>query len=138
MVFIGNSIFHFSLSCLEKKYDLRLKFAKHNIHKSMISAQYFPLKAVFYRFYDVIYRHRESVFVLHRFIKPQLLNLQNFQPGELLASCLGFDLNLIFSRSRWSIKIQRGNQSIMLATCCYLTPKKMLIYNELVWYFLHL
>ena len=24
------------------------------------------------------------------------------------------------------------------ATCCYLTPKKMLIYNDLMWYFLHL
>ena len=24
------------------------------------------------------------------------------------------------------------------ATCCYLTPKKMPIYNELMWHFLHL
>ena len=31
---------------------------------SMISAQYLPLKAVFYRFYDVICRHCASVVVL--------------------------------------------------------------------------
>ena len=69
----------------------------------MSSAQYFPLKAVFYGFYDVIYRHCESIVVLeccyllekkrlHRFIKPQLFNFHSFQPGELLGSCLGFDL----------------------------------------------
>ena len=31
LVFISNSIFHFSLSCLEKNYDLSLKVAKITI-----------------------------------------------------------------------------------------------------------
>ena len=69
-VFIGNSIFHFSLSCLEKNYDLRFKVAKKLLiiifKISMISAQYLPLKAVFYQFYDVICRHCESIVVLKR------------------------------------------------------------------------
>ena len=34
---------------------------------------------------------------LHRFIKTQLLNFQNFQPDELLSCCLAFDLNLSLS-----------------------------------------
>ena len=67
-VFIGNSIFHFSLSCLEKNYDLRFKVAKKLLSimfkLSMILAQYLSLKAVFYRFYDVICRHCESVVAL--------------------------------------------------------------------------
>ena len=94
---------------LEKNYDLRLKCSKKLLSIifkfSMISAQYVPMKAVFYRFCDVICRHCESVVVLqrrqllekkrlHRFMKPQLFKFQNFRPGELLASCLGFDLNL--------------------------------------------
>ena len=56
---------------------------------SMISAQNFPLRAVFYQFYDVICRHCEPVVLLkrcyllekkrlHRFIKTHLLNFQNF------------------------------------------------------------
>ena len=53
---------------LEKNYDLRLKVAKKLLSIifkfSMISAQYLPLKAVFYRFYDVICRDCASIFVL--------------------------------------------------------------------------
>ena len=30
----------------------------------------------------------------HRFIKPQLLNFPNFQPSQMLSSCLGFNLNV--------------------------------------------
>ena len=45
LIFISNSIFHFSLSCFEKNYDLRLKVAKKllsTIFKfHMISAQFF-------------------------------------------------------------------------------------------------
>ena len=84
----------------------------------MISTQNFPLMAVFYRSYDVVCRHCESIVLLkccyllekkkrrcyllekkrrHRFIRLQLLHFQNFQPGELLGSCLGFDLNLSLS-----------------------------------------
>ena len=66
----------------------------------------------FYRFYDVICNHRESVVLLkrcyllekkrlHRFIKPQLLNFPNFQPSQLLSSCLGFKLNT--SLSPWQL-----------------------------------
>ena len=62
----------------------------------MISAQYLPLRAVFYRFYDVICRHCESVVLLkrcyllekkklHRFVKSQLLNFPNFQHAQLPA-----------------------------------------------------
>ena len=55
---------------LEKNYDLRLKVAKKMLSiifkLSMISAQYLPLKTVFYRFYDVICRHCESIVVLKR------------------------------------------------------------------------
>ena len=105
-----------------KNYDLCFKVAKkffNQIFKfSLISAQYLPLRAVFYQFYDLIYRHCESIVLLkccyllekkkrrcyllekkrrHRFIRLQLLHFQNFQPGELLGSCLGFDLNLSFS-----------------------------------------
>ena len=132
-----NSIFHFSLSCLDKNYDLGLKVAKKLLSIlfkfSMISAQHLPMRAVFYRFYVVICRHCESIVVLkccqfleekrlHRFIKLQLLNFQNFLPGKLLGSCLGFDLNLSLSPQQlgfnmyfWqSMKIQRGNQCIML------------------------
>ena len=117
LVFIRNSIFHSSLSCLEKNYDLPLKVAKKLLiiifKFSRISAQYLSIPvssilAVFYRFYDVICRHCESIAVLkrcwllekerlHSFIKPQLFNFQNFQPEELLGSCLGFDLNLNLS-----------------------------------------
>ena len=107
-----NSIFHFSLICLDKNYDLGLKVAKKLLSIlfkfSMISAQHLPMRAVFYRFYVVICRHCESIVVLkccqfleekrlHRFIKLQLLNFQNFLPGKLLGSCLGFDLNLSLS-----------------------------------------
>ena len=53
---------------LEKNYALHLKVAKKLLSIifkfSMISAQYLPLKAVFYRFYDVICRHCESIVVL--------------------------------------------------------------------------
>ena len=111
-LFISNSIFHFSLSCLEKTYDLGFKVAKKLLSIifkfSMILAQCLPLRAVFYRFYDVICRHCESIVVLkrcqlfekkklHRFIKPLLLNFQNFQLGQLLGICSSFDLNLSFS-----------------------------------------
>ena len=45
---MSNSIFHFSLGCLEKNYDLRLTVAKRLLsiifNFSMISAQYFPLR----------------------------------------------------------------------------------------------
>ena len=138
-----NSIFHFSLSCLDKNYDLGLKVAKKLLSIlfkfSMISAQYLPMRAVFCRFYVVTCRHCESIVELnccqllekkrlHRFTKLQLLNFQNFLTGKLLSSCLGFDLNLslspqqlglqhvllVFSRSKWSMKIQRGSQCIML------------------------
>ena len=79
---------------LEKNYDLHLKGSKKLLsiifEFSMISAQYVPLKAVFYQFCDVICRHCESVVVLqhrqllekkrlHRFMKSQLFNFQNFQ-----------------------------------------------------------
>ena len=112
LFFISNSIFHFGLSCLEKNCDLGLNIAKKLLSIifkfNMISAQYLPLKAVFYRFSEVICRHRESIFLLisfyllekkrlHRFIKTQLLNFPNFQPGRLLSSCLGFDSNLRLS-----------------------------------------
>ena len=98
-VFISNSISHFTLSCLEKNYDLGLKvgniFLSIIFKFSMVSAQYLPLRAVFYWFYEVICRHCESIVLLkrcyllekkrlHRFIKPHLLNFQNFQPSELL------------------------------------------------------
>ena len=74
----------------------------------MITAQYLPLRAFIYQFYDVICRHRESIVLpkrcyllekkrLHRFIKPQLLNFPNFQPGQLLSSCLAFVVNLSLS-----------------------------------------
>ena len=74
----------------------------------MISVQYLPLRAFFYRFYDVICRHGVSIALLkrcyllekkrlHRFIKPQLLNFPNFKTGQLLSNCLGFDLNLSLS-----------------------------------------
>ena len=69
---------------------------------------------------------------LHRFIKPQLLDFQNFQPGKLLrlwpksqpqplATRLQHVL-FVFSRSKWSMKIQRGNECIMLFKWewCYL------------------
>ena len=63
----------------------------------MISAQYLPLKVDFYRFYDVMCRDCESIVVHKRcnlLEKKRLLNFKNFLPGELLGSCLGFDLNL--------------------------------------------
>ena len=59
----------------------------------MISAQYLPLKAVFYRFYGVICRHCASRLDLATRLQHVLL---------------------VFSRSKWSMKIQRGNQCIML------------------------
>ena len=100
LVFINISIFHFSVSCLEKNYGFCLKVAKALLSMifkcSMISAQNLPLKAVFYRFYDVICRHCESIVLLKR-----------------LATRLQHVL-LVFSRSKWSMKIQRGNQCIML------------------------
>ena len=95
--FINNSIFYFSLSCLGKNYDLSLKVAKKLLSIifkfSMISAQYLPLKAVFYRFYGVICRHCASRLDLATRLQHVLL---------------------VFSRSKWSMKIQRGNQCIML------------------------
>ena len=124
LVFINISIFHFSVSCLEKNYGFCLKVAKALLSMifkcSMISAQNLPLKAVFYRFYDVICRHCDSIVVTR------------FQ-----------HVLLVFSRSKCNMKIQRGNQCIFFsngngATCCYLSPKKMLIYNKLMWHFLQL
>ena len=68
LIFINNSIFHFRLSCLGKNYDLGLKVAKKLLSIifkfSMISAQYLPLRVGFYRFYDLICRHCESIVVL--------------------------------------------------------------------------
>ena len=66
------------------------------------------IEGIFYRFYETICRHREFIVLLkcgyllekkrlHIFIKPQLLNLPNFQPDYLLSSSLGFDLHLILS-----------------------------------------
>ena len=93
---------------------------------SMTSAQYLLLRAVFYRFYDVIFRHCESIVLLercyllekkrlHRLIKPPLLNFQYFQLGELLSSCLGFEPNLSLILSQlgcsmyiWSFLGQNG------------------------------
>ena len=53
---------------LEKNCDLRLKVAKKLLNIifkfSMITAQHLPLKSVFYQFYDVIFRHSESIVVL--------------------------------------------------------------------------
>ena len=74
-------------------------------HNNQISAQYLPLKAVSFQFYDIIQRHCESIVVLkrkekkrlHKFFKRQWLNFQNFQPGELLSNCSGCDLNLSLS-----------------------------------------
>ena len=70
LVFASNSIFYFILSCLEKNYDLRLKDTKKLLsiifQFSLISGQYLPLKAVFYRFCDVSCRHCESIVVLKR------------------------------------------------------------------------
>ena len=111
-VVINNSIFHSSLSCLEKNYDLRHKTAKKQLSiilkLSMISVQCFPQRAVFYRFYNVICRNCKSVLLLkrcyllekkklQRFIKPKLLNFQNCQPSQLLSSCFGLDLKLSLS-----------------------------------------
>ena len=100
MVFISNSIFHFCLSCLEKNYDLCLKVAKKLLSIifkfSIISVQYLSLREVFYRSYDFICRHCESIVVL----KPLATGLQH--------------VRLFFSRSKWTMKIQRGNQCIML------------------------
>ena len=95
LVFIRSSIFHFSLSCLGKNYNLSLEVSKKlliTIYKfSTISVQY-AIEGIFYRFYYVIARHCESILLLkccfllekkrlYRFIKPQLLNFPNFQPG---------------------------------------------------------
>ena len=60
----------------------------------MISAQYMLLRAFFSWFYDVICSHWESIVVL----KPLATRLQH----------------LVFSRSKWSMKIQRWNMCIML------------------------
>ena len=107
-----NSIFHFNLSCLEKNYDLILKAAKKLqsiIFKfSIIFSSVLAIEGIIYRFYNIIFTHRESVAQLkgwcllekkkfHRFIKPQWLNLSNFQPGQLLSNSLSFDLNLSLS-----------------------------------------
>ena len=84
--FYSYSIFHFSLSCLRKAYDLSLKVAEKLLSIifkfSMVSAQYLPLRTFFIDFIK-----------LHRFIKPRLLNFPNFQSGQLLSSCLSFDPN---------------------------------------------
>ena len=108
LVFISISIFHSSLSCLEKDYDLRHKSAKKKLSiilkLSMISAQCFPQRAVFYRFRNVICRNCKSVLLLkrcyflekkklQRFIKAKLLNFQNCQPGQLLSCCFGLDMH---------------------------------------------
>ena len=114
-VFISNSIFHFSLSCLVQNYDFSLKVAKtflSIIFKfSLISVWYLPLRAAFYRYQIVssprveinwIYCSNSCYLLekkgLQRFIKPQLLNFQDFQSGQLLSSCLGFHLNLSHGR----------------------------------------
>ena len=86
---------------------------KTTLHFSVLMIEYLvakilPLRADFYRFYDVVCKHCEFIVVLkrcqllekkrlHRFIKPQLLNFRNLQPGKFLGSCLGFDLNLSLS-----------------------------------------
>ena len=68
LILVSNSIFHFSLSCLEKNYNSRLKVSKKwlsiILKFSLISSQNLPLRAVFYRFYDAICRHCESAVVL--------------------------------------------------------------------------
>ena len=55
----------------------------------MTSAQYLPLKEVFYRFYDVMCRDCEPI-VVHKHCnlleKKRLLNFKNFLPGELRGS----------------------------------------------------
>ena len=80
----------------------------------MISARHVTLRTVFYRFYDVICRYRvvsgtrveqsESIFLLKHYyllvkkrlrkFNPQLFNFPDFQPGQLLSICLGFNLDL--------------------------------------------
>ena len=66
------------------------------------------IKGIFYQFYDVICRHCESIVLLkrcylleknklHTFIKSQFLNFPNFQHGQFLSKCLGFDLNLVLN-----------------------------------------
>ena len=110
-VFTSTSIFHSSLSCLQKDYDLRHKTSKKKLSiiliLSMISAQCFPQRAVFYRFCKVICSNCKSVFLpkrcyllekktLQRFIKAKLLNFQNCQPGQLLSSYFSLDMYFWF------------------------------------------
>ena len=61
-VFVFMSNPYFSLTWLRQNYDFSLKVAKKLLSVifkfNMISASHFPLRAVFYRFYDVICRHR--------------------------------------------------------------------------------
>ena len=113
---LRNSIFNFSLKVVKKLLSVIFKF-------NMVSVWHLPSRTVFYRFYDVICRHhivsgtREELKLiyffllkrcyllerkrLHRF-KSQLLNSPNFQPGQLLSSCLGIDLNLSLSLKQLS------------------------------------
>ena len=92
LVFISISIFHSSLSCLEKDYDLRHKSAKKKLSiilkLSMISAQCFPQRAVFYRFRNVICRNCKSVFYLSVVIFQKRKNFR----GLSRRSCLTFKI----------------------------------------------
>ena len=63
--FLLETPFFISASVAQRKIMIYVSKMLSIIFKfSMISAQYLPLKAVFYRFYDVICRHCASIFVL--------------------------------------------------------------------------
>ena len=130
----------------------------------MISAQYLPLKLNAWHFIDFMMSFVDIVNLLlylsvvncykkklHRFIKPQFSawqvawQLLRFWPKSQphpLATRLQHVL-LVFSRSKWNMKIQRGNQCIMLFTwewcnLLLLDTRENANFNELIWHFLHL
>ena len=116
LIFISNSIFHFSLSFLGQNYDFSLtaakKLLKHNIQMEHEFSLIFVIERSFFinfmtSFVDILLLS-ESIFLrkcchllekkrIHWFIKHQLLNFPCFQPGELSSSCLSVDLNLSLS-----------------------------------------
>ena len=112
LFFISNSIFDLSLSCLEKHYDLSLKIYKNLLSLifkfSLLSAQCSPLSEFFIdfmtSFVDVVLLVKSCYLlqhkILYRFIKSPFINFSNFQSGQLLSSCLSFDLNFSFSRQQ--------------------------------------
>ena len=89
LVSIGNSIFHFSLSCLGRKHDLNLKVAK-------------KLLSIIFKFNMI------SAFMI---------------------------LSLLGQNGAWKCKVEMSAYCFSNrngVTCCYLTAKKTLIYNELM------